>query len=105
MAESEPDPLRWFKYREKYAEGPGNWEYEYTCMALLEEKIWDLKQQAHWNEYYRGVEFEEIEHPPLEYLEGLKESILIEIAWQKGSFERITKLISKIKEKENVKES
>lgn len=103
MAES--DPLRWFKYREKYAEGPGDWEYIWTCKALLEEKIWDLKQQAHWNEHYRGVEFEEIAYPPLEYLEGLKESILIEIAWQKSSYERITKLISKIKEKENVKES
>lgn len=93
MAESEPDPLRWFKYREKYAEGPGNWEYEYTCMALLEEKIWDLKQQAHWNEYYRGVEFEEIEKPPLEWLINKSKSLDEKIASLYDDLNEIKKLI------------
>lgn len=62
--------MKWFRWRENYSSSKGKWDYCLSVETLLEELGAEKRNENSWNEHYRGVEFEEIDKPPVEWLHG-----------------------------------
>lgn len=58
-----------FRYREKWAHGPGEWEYADSSEAMMEDRADELMMVTYaLSDHYRGLEWEQIESPPVEWL-------------------------------------
>ena len=63
---------RWIKYRHKFADGPGDWEWkfsEYDDEASLNEELILMREAFDYAEHYRGLEHEVHAHAPIEIVE------------------------------------
>lgn len=74
----------WIRWCKRYADGNANWEYFYYTDK--EEFITDYIESQYIDGYdqmsdkYRGVKFEIIGAPPMEFLTNTKENTLRQIA-------------------------
>jgi hypothetical protein len=63
-----------YRFRHCFANGPGEWEYRDTSVAyeswaeLVRETREELEKEYEWSDLYRGVEIEQIDRPPVEWL-------------------------------------
>lgn len=59
----------WLKYRHKFADGPGDWEWlNIHNDNDIEGTVAYLKHEWNWSDHYRGIDFEIHEIPTLEVL-------------------------------------
>lgn len=67
-----PSTLRWFRWREKWAWGYGEWKFV-ELVAATEKDAFEVLREDHangWSDKWRGIEVEEILLPPREHLEA-----------------------------------
>jgi hypothetical protein len=63
------DILRWWRYRGRYAEGPGKWDYvKAENETWAHETAMDEHADVVGMDGWRGVAVEQVEAPPIEWL-------------------------------------
>lgn len=64
----------WLKWRHKFADGPGEWDWEDfgASPSLSEDEVEDFRSSRgfalQWSEHYRGTECHVVPHPPPDHL-------------------------------------
>lgn len=68
--------IQWFRYRQKYAYGKGDWVYKFTTeddqVKTAKDFAYRVEETSKnldtWSEHYRGVEAEKVRKPPEDIL-------------------------------------
>ncbi len=60
--------MKWFKFREIWAEGPSEWEFIFSCEELMTELSFEKEREWDWTDKFRGIEWKEIIRPPISFL-------------------------------------
>lgn len=92
----------WLKYRHKFADGPGDWEwFRINNIKDIEDTISYLKSDWWLCDTYRGLDYEIQEVPPLEILNKEIETISKTIKYLSKDLEKLNLLSNQLKESQN----
>lgn len=65
-----PVAWRWFRWRDRWSWGQGEWEFVelYTASEKDARNALGEDRATSWSEHWRGVDVEEIDAPPVQFL-------------------------------------
>ena len=93
-----------YRYRSMFASGYDDWEYAEVMMSPREDKAaWfkerasELGEEYNWSEHYRRTDIEEVEMPPVEWLEEQVKMARGRVAYYTTLATEFTALVEKAK--------